>query len=120
MLTIKSESTTRIVAGKIVKEEFYYVADAAGNLVGRKAHGTEEEAQAELAGLGGFAEGLAFAQAQFPNLGEKAHVGKANVIAEFLAWQAAGKPVKEAADAAVEGDAAEVEGEETLKEAESF
>lgn len=96
MLTIKTEKTTRIVAGKLVQEQFSYVADEAGNLVGRKAHATVEDAQAELAGLGGFAEGLEFAKAQFPELGEKAHVGKANVIAEFLSWQSAGKPVKEA------------------------
>lgn len=121
MLTIKSESSTRIVAGKLTKEEFFYVADAAGNLVGRKAHSTEADAQAELAGLGGFAEGLAFAQAQFPSLGEKAHVGKANVIAEFLAWVAAGKPVKESSDEATNEADAGVEGEEeALKEAESF
>lgn len=108
MSTIKvvSESTTKIVAGKLTKEEFFYVADADGNLVGRKAHATQAEAEQELAGLGGFAEGLEFAKAQFPKLGEKAHVGKANVIAEFLAWQAAGKPVK-----SVEEDTSEPEPE---------
>ncbi|QHJ79461.1 MAG: hypothetical protein [Caudoviricetes sp.] len=96
MLQVITNNTTRIVAGKLVQEDFSYVADAEGNLVGRKAHATVEDAQAELAGLGGFAEGLEFAKAQFPELGEKAHVAKANVIAEFLAWGVAGKPVKEA------------------------
>lgn len=104
MLTIKSEVTTNIKAGALVKSEIFYVADEFGQLVGRKAHDSEEEAQAEMATLAGYAEGLEFARAQFPELGDKAHVGKANVIAEFLAWQAAGKPVKEAkaADAATE------------------
>ncbi|QGH45106.1 hypothetical protein [Ralstonia phage Reminis] len=95
MLTIKSEVSTIIRAGSLVKEEFFYVADEAGNLVGRKSHSTEAEAQAELTGLAGYAEGLEFARAQFPELGDKAHVGKANVVAEFLAWKEAGKPVKE-------------------------
>lgn len=104
-LKVASQETTRIVAGKMVKEEFFFVADADGNLVGRKAHTTEAEAQQELAGLGGFAEGLEFAKAQFPDLGDKGHVAKANVIAEFLSWKEAGKPVKEAKPAA-EGESA--------------
>jgi len=101
-LKVASQTSTRIVAGKLVNEEFFFVADADGNLVGRKAHDTQAEAEQELAGLGGFAEGLEFAKAQFPDLGEKAHVGKANVIAEFLSWQQAGKPVKEAKAAGTE------------------
>ena len=103
-LKVLSQDSTKIVAGKLTTETFFYVGDADGNLVGRKAHATEADAQSELAGLGGFAEGLEFAKAQFPKLGEKAHVGKANVIAEFLAWQAAGKPVK-----SVEEDTSEPE-----------
>ena len=95
MLTIKSEVSTNIVGAALVKSEIFYVADEAGNLVGRKAHKSEEEAQAELSTLAGYASGLEFARAQFPELGDKAHVGKANVIAEYLAWEAAGKPVKE-------------------------
>lgn len=104
MLTIKSQETTRIVSGSLTTETFFYVADEAGNLVGRKSHSTQDEAQAELATLAGYAEGLEFARAQFPELGDKAHVGKANVVAEFLAWKEAGKPVKEAkpAEAAVD------------------
>lgn len=112
MLTIKSEESTRIVAGALVKESFFYVADEAGNLVGRKAHSTEAEAEAEKAGLAGYAEGLEFARAQFPELGDKAHVGKANVIAEFLAWVQAGKPVKEAKAAGEVADEAQVADEE--------
>lgn len=120
VLVILSSESTRIVAGKLVKDEIHYVADAAGNLVGRKAHSTKEEAEQELAGLGGFAEGLEFAKAQYPALGEKAHVGKANVIAEFLAWQAAGKPVKEAAAAGATDDATDepqAEGADAADEA---
>lgn len=104
-LKVASQESTRIVAGKFVQETFYFVADETGALVGRKAHTTEAEAQQELAGLGGFAAGLEFAKAQFPELGDKGHVAKANVIAEFLSWQEAGKPVKEAKPAA-EGEAA--------------
>lgn len=96
MLTIKSEVSTNIKGGALVKSEIFFVADEAGNLVGRKAHDTAEEAQLEMDTLAGYAEGLEFARAQFPELGDKAHVGKANVVAEFLAWKAAGKPVKEA------------------------
>lgn len=95
MLTVKSQDTTNIKAGALVTETFFFVADEEGKLVGRKAHSSEAEAQAELATLAGYAEGLEFARAQFPELGDKAHVGKANVIAEFLAWKEAGKPVKE-------------------------
>lgn len=116
MLTIKSETSTLIKAGALVQETFFYVADEAGKLVGRKAHATEEEALAEKEGLAGYAEGLEFARAQFPELGDKAHVGKANVIAEFLTWVATGKPVKASKDVqslevsepeAVDGDASE-------------
>lgn len=112
MLTIQSKESTRIVAGSMVQETFFYVGDESGQLVGRKAHSSEAEAQAELATLAGYAEGLEFARAQFPELGDKAHVGKANVIAEFLAWKEAGKPVKEAKAADAEAPA-EVEGDGT-------
>lgn len=94
MLTIQSASSTKIVAGKLVQEEVFYVADEQGSLVGRKAHSTQEEAEQEKAGLAGLESGLEFAKAQFPELGDKAHVGKANVISEYLAWVEAGKPVK--------------------------
>lgn len=115
-LKVASQETTRIVAGKLVNEEFFFVADESGTLVGRKAHATQEEAEQELAGLGGFAEGLEFAKAQFPDVGDKAHVGKANVVAEFLAWQAAGKPVK-----APKSTSTEAETEATTADsAESF
>lgn len=107
MLTIKSEVSTNIVAGALVKSEIFFVADEAGNLVGRKAHKTAEEAQAEAATLEGYASGLEFARAQFPELGDKAHVGKANVVAEYLAWVAAGKPVKEAQVSEAETEASD-------------
>lgn len=111
MLTIKSQDTTNIKAGALVTETFFFVADEDGKLVGRKAHGSEAEAQAELATLAGYASGLEFARAQFPDLGDKAHVGKANVIAEYLAWVEAGKPVKEPKAAG------ETSGEESPEEA---
>jgi len=114
MQTIKSESSTKIVAGKLIKEEIFYVADEAGSLVGKKAHGSQEEAEQEKAGMAGFESGLEFAKAQFPGLGEKAHVGKANVISDYLAWVEAGKPVKEAS--APEAEEAPEATEETAAE----
>lgn len=115
---IVSETSKRIVAGSFKEEVFFYVADDSnGQLVGRKAHATKEEAEAELAGMSGLLEGLEFARAQFPKLGDKAHVGKANVIAEYLTWVAQGKPVKtvEQADAeSVEAPAEEVSADETF------
>jgi len=119
-LKVLSQESTKIVAGKLTTETFYYVGDADGNLVGRKAHATAAEAEQELAGLGGFAEGLEFAKAQFPKLGEKAHVGKANVIAEFLAWQAAGKPVKTVEEDTSEPEAEDAPATEEASSAEAF
>lgn len=104
-LTVQSIESTTIKGSAFVKEVLYFVADESGALVGRKGHSTEAEAQAELAGLAGYARGLEFARAQFPKLGDKAHVGKANVIAEFLAWEDAGKPVKTLEEAAAEPEA---------------
>lgn len=113
MLTIKSQESTNIKGGALVTETFFFVTDEQGQLVGRKAHSTEAEAQTELATLAGYASGLEFARAQFPGLGDKAHVGKANVVAEYLAWVEAGKPVKEAkADSADAEAPAEPEAEE--------
>lgn len=61
-----------------------------------KVYTTREAAEAALANLANLQEGLAFANAQYPDLSDKAKRGKANVIAEYLDWIAAGKPVKEA------------------------
>lgn len=115
---IKSDVTSRIVASSFKKSEFFYVADeATGELVGKKSHDTREEAELELAGLAGLEAGLEFAKAQFPKLSTKAQVGKANVISEYLAWEAAGKPVKSVEEA----DAEEVpEAPEAAAEDETF
>lgn len=105
--------TNRVVKGSaVVKVETFIIVDAAGNLVsGTKAYDTEAEAQAKIDGLGNLSEGLAFAQAQFPGLSDKAQVGKANNIAAYLDWIAAGKPVKSveeaASEPAVEGEPVE-------------
>jgi len=94
---IKTETSRKIVAGKLVEESFSYIVDdATGELVGKKAHATEAEAQLELDGLGHFESALTFAKAQFPDMSAKAQIGKANVVAEYLSWEAAGRPVKEA------------------------
>lgn len=116
--SIVTETTKRIVAGVFKEESFSYVADAEGKLVGKRAHGTVEEAQLELDGMGHYLTGLEFAKAQFPKDGDKAHVAKANVISRFLAWEAAGRPVVSADEAEPEAPA---EPESTdLTEAETF
>ena len=60
-----------------------------------KTFTSREEAEAALARLASLQEGLAFANAQYPDLAEKAKRGKANVIAEYIDWVAAGKPAVE-------------------------
>lgn len=110
--TIVTETTKRIVAGVLKIESFSYVADKDGALVGKKAHNTVEEAQAELDGMGFYLTGLEFARAQFPKDGEKAHVAKANIVARFLSWEAAGRPVVEVdADEEPQGSDAQPEPE---------
>lgn len=116
---IKTDVSRRIVAGSFKETEFHYVADeATGELVGKKAHDLKADAERELAGMSGLESGLEFAKAQFPDQSLKAQVGKANVIAEYLAWEAAGKPVKEAGEkseeAAEEPAAAQPADEETF------
>lgn len=109
---IISETTRKISGGKIVEEAFHYVADeTSGALVGRKAHAVMADAEAELAGLAGLSEGMEFANAQFPNMTDKARVGKANVISEYLSWVAAGKPVKTADEAEASDEAVDANGE---------
>lgn len=103
----------KITAGKLVTVEQFYIGDAEEAPVSGKMHNTVEEAQAELAGLGYFAEGLEFAKAQFPDISEKAQKGKANVIADFLKWVAEGKPV-------VEPKSTEVTEEEVAEVAEEL
>lgn len=95
MFTIETISNRVVKAGKLVTETSFIIVDASGALVaGTKDYATREEAQAKIDGLGNLAEGLAFAQAQFPGMADKAQLGKANVVAAYLDWIAAGKPVK--------------------------
>lgn len=117
---IKTDVSRRIVAGSFKETEFHYVADeATGELVGKKAHDVKADAELELAGMAGMEAGLEFAKAQFPDQSLKAQVGKANVIAEYLAWEAAGKPVKEAG-AKEEGAEEAPAAEEAAPEDETF
>lgn len=95
MFTIETISNRVVKAGKLVTETSFIIVDASGALVaGTKDYATREEAQAKIDGLGNLAEGLSFAQAQFPGMADKAQLGKANVVAAYLDWIAAGKPVK--------------------------
>lgn len=99
-LTIKEIQS--VVAGKFVSQ--FVVVDAAGNLLGKKAHKTEAEANVELGSLKFYAQGLEFAKATAPaGTAEKALVGKANTIAAYLLW------VEEGSKPAAEGEAAEGE-----------
>lgn len=94
MFTIETISNRVVKAGKLEVVESFIVVDASGNLVsGTKAYDTREEAQAKIDSMGNFALGLEFAKAQFPTMSEKALIGKANVVAQYLDWVAAGKPV---------------------------
>lgn len=118
---IKSDVSRRIVAGSFKESEFFYVADeATGELIGKKPHDTREDAELELAGLAGLEAGLEFAKAQYPDQSLKAQVGKANVISEYLAWEAAGKPVKSAGEAKAEEGVEAPVAEEAAAEDETF
>lgn len=88
----------RVVKGAaLVSVESFIIVDGADQLVaGTKAYDTREEAQAKIDSMGNFAAGLEFARACFPEQADKAQIGKANIVAEYLDWIAAGKPVKEA------------------------
>lgn len=92
---IKSLTNQSFNAGKLVEVTKYLVVDANDTPVVGKFFGTEEEAQAQIDSLGNLSEGLAFASAQFGDLADKAQRGKANIVAEYLDWIAAGRPVKE-------------------------
>ena len=88
----------RVVKGAdLVSVESFVIVDEANKLVaGTKAYDTREEAQAKIDSMGNFAAGLEFARACFPEQADKAQIGKANIVAEYLDWITAGKPVKEA------------------------
>lgn len=100
----------RVVKGAdLVSVESFVIVDEANKLVaGTKAYDTREEAQAKIDSMGNFAAGLEFARACFPEQADKAQIGKANIVAEYLDWIAAGKPVKEV-KATEEADAPAVE-----------
>lgn len=99
----------RVVKGAaLVSVESFIIVDEAGSLVaGTKAYDTREEAQAKIGSMGNFAAGLEFARACFPEQADKAQIGKANIVAEYLDWIAAGKPVKEAKAEEAEAPAVE-------------
>ena len=85
----------RVVKGSdLVSVESFVIVDEANKLVA--GTNTREEAQAKIDSMGNFAAGLDFARACFPEQADKAQIGKANIVAEYLDWIAAGKPVKEA------------------------
>lgn len=121
MFSIETISNRVVKAGKLVTVEAFIIVDAQGELVaGTKDYATREEAQAKIDGLGNLAEGLSFSQAQFPGMADKAQLGKANVIAAYLDWVAAGKPVKSAEEAATEEAPAEPTPAAPVSEAEEY
>jgi hypothetical protein len=95
MFTIETLSNRVVKAGKLEVVESFIIVDEAGALVaGTKAYDTRDEAQAKIDSMGNFATGLEFARAMYGDQADKAQIGKANIVAEFLDWVAAGKPVK--------------------------
>lgn len=96
MFTIETLSNRVVKAGKLEVVESFIIVDEAGALVaGTKAYDTRDEAQAKIDSMGNFAAGLEFARAMYGDQADKAQIGKANIVAEYLDWVAAGKPVKE-------------------------
>ncbi len=91
-----------VVAGKFVKS--YAVVDAEGNLVGTKAHRTEAEAQEELGSMKFYTTGLEFARATAKEgATDKSLVGKANIVAAYLAYKEQQEnPVEEVLEAVEE------------------
>lgn len=123
MFTIETISNRVVKGTKLVTETSFIIVDASGELVsGTKDYATREEAQAKIDGLGNLAEGLAFAQAQFSGMADKAQLGKANVVAAYLDWIAAGKPVKTVEEAQEESaaDASEPAPAAPVTEAEEY
>lgn len=123
MFTIETIVNRVVKGASLVSVESFIIVDENSNLVaGTKAYDTREEAQAKMDSMGNFATGLEFARACFPDQAEKAQIGKANIVAEYLDWIAAGKPVKEV-KAAEEAEAPAVEetkAEEVLSAEEEF
>lgn len=118
MFTIETLSNRVLKAGKFVNVESFVVVDETGNPVVSKSFDTKEEAQAQIDGLGNLAIGVEFAKAQFPAQADKAQKGKAAIVAAYLDWIAAGKPVKTVEEAAAEP--AQEEPAADLSEEEQF
>lgn len=119
MFTIETLSNKVVKGASLVTVTSFIIVDAAGNLVsGTKAYDSSEEAQAKIDSMGNLIEGLAFAKAAFPTLSDKAQVGKANNIAAYLDWVAAGRPEAVAEEAPVEAEEAEVEAPVVVAEEE--
>lgn len=99
-LVVASLSGKSIQNKALVMTKTFYVADADADMapVTGKTHSSAADANAELSSMKGLAEGLSFAEAQYPDLAERGRKSKANVIAEYLSWDAAGRPVKEVAE----------------------
>lgn len=95
MFSIITIANKGMVQGKLVDVTKFLVVDASGEPVVSKFFDSEADAQAVIDGMGNLSEGLAFASAKFPGLAPKAQKGKANTIAEYLDWIAAGRPVTE-------------------------
>lgn len=108
MFTIETIVNRVVKGADLVSVESFVIVDEAKKLVaGTKAYDTREEAQAKIDIMGNFAAGLEFARACFPEQADKAQIGKANIVAEYLDWIAAGKPVKEAKAEEAEAPAVE-------------
>lgn len=118
MFTIETLSNRVLKAGKFINVESFVVVDESGNPVVAKSFDTKEEAQAQIDGLGNLALGVEFAKAQFPAQADKAQKGKAAIIAAYLDWVAAGKPVKSVEEAAAEPEQEEPTAD--LSEEEQF
>lgn len=109
MFTIETIVNRVVKGADLVSVESFVIVDEQNKLVaGTKAYDTREEAQAKIDSMGNFAAGLEFARACFPEQADKAQIGKANIVAEYLDWIAAGKPVKEAKAEEAEAPAVEV------------
>lgn len=107
-------------AGAFVSVESFVVVDEDGAPVVAKTFGTKEEAQAQIDGLGNLSIGVEFAKACFPEQADKALKGKAAIIAAYLDWEAAGRPVKTVEEKAAEEAQDEPAPEADLSEAETF
>ena len=120
MFKIETISNRVVKAGALVTVLSHIIVDAEGQLVsGTKSYDSAEEAQLKIDSMGNLSAGLEFAKSAFPELAAKAQIGKANTVAAYLDWIAAGKPVKEVA-AAEEVEAVEPTPAPVADEGEDF